>query len=379
LVTRSVLLLSRADRGYDPDSVLTARVPLPSGYTIEQRRQLVGAVLDRLRAVPGVTDAAYGTALPFLSFAGFTAFTMRSPRSPDVELSVQAAQRIVSPDYFTAMRLRVRDGRPLTAADTRTGPPAVVVNRTFAQQYLGERPVGSHIPQRGPRAGGIRFADTNADWEVVGVVDDMREDMNAPPQPEVFASINQITDESTNFSFDPILIVRTTGDPGVYTSILRDLVREQAPTVALDSVMTMDDRVRSSLSRPRLLAVMLMSFALFSALIVGVGLYGVVSFSVVQRTREIGVRSALGAQRRDIIALVLKQTLWIAAAGIVLGLALAIPSTKLLSAFLYGIGPEDPAVLVGVPVVILVVVAAACLMPARRAVSIGPLVAIRAK
>src|SRR5439155_8562338 len=176
-----------------PVNVLTARLPLPPGYPTERRSQLLEALIDRVRAVPGVTHAAYGTALPFVSFGGFTAFTMRSSRNPDVELNVQAAQRVVSPDYFSAMRLRLVAGRALTDADTTTTQPVIVVNRTFARQYLGERPLGFHIPQRGPRAGGIRFADDNADWEVVGVVDDMRQDMDSPLQPEIFASVRQIT------------------------------------------------------------------------------------------------------------------------------------------------------------------------------------------
>jgi putative ABC transport system permease protein len=302
---------------------------------------------------------------------------MRSPRNPDVEMNVQAAQRVVTPEYFAAMRLRLIAGRTLTDQDTPTSPPVVVVNRTFANQYLGERPIGFRIPPRGPRAGGIRFADEKADWEVVGVVDDMRQDVESPLQPEIFASIKQITPKTTNLTFDPILVIRTTGNPTIYVPTLRALVRDEAPALALDSIMTMEDRVMSSLAKPRLYAIVLVWFGGFAVLLVGVGLFGVVSFSVAQRTREIGVRAALGAQSRDIIALVLRQALWIVAVGVVLGLAATLASARALSAFLYGISPHDMPTFAAVATLIVIVAIIACVVPARRAANIDPLQALR--
>src|SRR5439155_1068246 len=228
-------------------NVLTARLPRPPAYPAERRNQLLETLVERLRAVPGVTHAAYSSGLPFVSSGGFSAFNMRSPRNPDVEIEVQATLRLVSPDYFAAMRLRLVAGRTLTDADTTATPAAIVVNRTFARQYLGEHPLGVHIPQRGPRAGGLRFPDDRAEWQVVGVVDDMRQDsVDAPLQPEIFASFRQIAPASLR-TFDPILVVRTTGDPTTYVSTLRSLVHEEAPALALDSVMTMEDRVKTSL------------------------------------------------------------------------------------------------------------------------------------
>jgi predicted permease len=378
LLTRSLLSLIRADRGYDPVNVLTARLPLPPGYPAERRGQLLETLVERLRAVPGVTHAAYSTALPFVSNGGFTAFRMRSPRNPDLEVDVQATQRIVSPDYFAAMRLRVRAGRALSDADSTTTPPAIVVNQTFVRQYLGEHPLGFHIPQRGPRAGGLRFPDANADWEVVGVVDDMRQDsVDAPPQPEIFASFKQLVPGAMR-NFDPILVVRTTADPTAYVSSLRSLVHEQAPALALDSVMTMEDRVMTSLAKPRLYAVVLAWFGAFALLIAGVGLFGVLSFSVAQRTREIGVRSALGAQPLDIVRLVLRQALSIVSVGVLSGLAVAQAGVHLLSTFLYGISPHDTLTLVAVPIVVLAAAAVACVVPARRAAKVDPLTALRA-
>jgi putative ABC transport system permease protein len=324
-----------------------------------------------------VTHAAYSTALPFVSNGGFAAFNMRSPRNPDVEIDVQATQRIVSPGYFSAMRLRLRAGRTLSDLDTPTTSPVVVVNRSFARQYLGDQPVGEHIPQHGTRAG-IRFYDEHAGWEVVGVVDDMRQDsVDAPLQPEIFASFKQIAPNGMR-NFDPILVVRTAADPTAYVSVLRGLVHEQAPALVLDSVMTMEDRVMTSLARPRLYAVVLVGVGAFALLIAGVGVFGVLSFSVAQRTREIGVRSALGAQRHDIVALVLRQALWIVGAGVAIGVAVALAGVRLLSTFLYGISPHDALTFVAVPIVVVAVAGVACLVPASRAAKVDPLAALRA-
>jgi predicted permease len=378
LLTRSLMSLIRADRGYDPANVLTARLPLPPGYPAERRTQLLETLVGRLGAVPGVTHAAYGTGLPFVSNGALSAFKIRSPLNPNLEVDAQATLRMVSTDYFPAMGLRLVAGRALSDADTTTTPPAIVVNQTFAQQYLGAHAIGFRIPQRGPRAGAVIFSDQNADWEVVGVVDDMRQDsVQAPPQPEVFASFKQVMPSSIR-NFDPILVVRTTGEPAGYVSTLRSLVHEQAPTVALDSVMTMEDRVMMSLAKPRLYAVVLAWFGAFALLIAGVGLFGALSSSVAQRTREIGVRSALGARTHDIVALVLRQTLWIVGAGVAIGLAAALVGVRTLSAFLYGISPYDAWTFVAVPIVIVAVAAVACLLPARRAAQVDPLAALRA-
>jgi putative ABC transport system permease protein len=376
LLTRSFVALMRADRGYDPVNVLTARLPLPNGFEPERRIQLLDTVIDRLRVVPGVTHAAFSTALPFVSNGGFVAFTMRSPRNPGVEMDVQATQRIVSPEYFAAMRLRLVAGRTLSAADTSASPPAIVVNHSFAKKYLGDQPIGTRIPQRGGRAG-VRFRDDRTDWEVVGVVDDMRQDsVDAALQPEIFASFTQIAPAGIR-NFDPILVLRTAADPASYVPTLRALVREAAPAVALDSVMTMEDRVMTSLARPRLYVVVLVGFAAFALLIAGVGLFGVLSYSVALRTREIGVRTALGAQARDIVWLVLRQAAVIAVVGIAVGLWTSFAASRYLSTFLYGVDPHDAFSFGAVSLVLVVVTIAACIVPARRAAKVDPLQALR--
>jgi predicted permease len=378
LLVRSFASLIQADRGYDPVNVLTARLPLPPDYPAERRGQLLDTFVERLKAVPGVTHAAYSTALPFVSLGGFTAFNMPSPRDPAVEVNVQAAQRMVSPDYFAAMRLRLVAGRTLAPSDTAATTPAIVVNQSFAKQFLGEHPVGTRLPKRGASAGGLRFAN-DAEWEVVGVVDDMRQDsVQAPLQPEVFALLQQLAPGAVR-NFDPILVIRTASDPVAYVARLREIIRAAAPDIAVDSVMTMQDRVMASLATTRLYALAVAAFASFAALIAGVGLFGVMSFSVAQRTRELGIRSALGAGARDIVRHVLGQALWTAGLGITVGLAAAAAGVRLLSSFLYGVAQHDPATFAVVPSIMLLVAVAACLVPARRAASVDPLIALKSR
>ena len=284
LLTRNWLSLAATDRGYDPTNVLTARLPLPPDYPTERRLALLETLVARLAAMPGVAHAAYSPSLPFVSPGGFAAFTMRMPANSGEDVAVQATQRIVSPGYFGAMGLRLVEGRLLAESDTARTPPAIVVNRTFARQYLGDHPLGVRIPPRGPRAGYLRFADDTAEWQVVGVVDDMRQEgVEAQPQPEIFVSSKQLVPAAMS-NVEPMIVMRTTTPPLTHVSTLRRVVRELAPAAALDSVMTMEDRVSESLARPRLYAVVLGWFGGFAVLIAAVGLFGTLSFSVAQRT-----------------------------------------------------------------------------------------------
>ncbi len=247
----------------------------------------------------------------------------------------------------------------------------IVVSRSFAAKYLGRAPVGTVVPNLGMcRGGGDR-------WQVVGVVDDVRQgSVTDAPQPELFLSFRQIG--CTNAVSDPVVVVRTAADPSPYAAIVRDLLRQQSPTLALDSVVTMDDRLMTSLARPRTYALLLGGFAVFALAIAGVGLFGVLSYSVAQRTREIGVRTALGAQARDIARLVFRQGLAIAGAGVAVGLPISAATVRTLSAFLYGVAAYDAASFIVVPMVLAAVAVVACLVPARRAARIDPLRALRA-
>jgi len=284
---------------------------------------------------------------------------------------VQTGMRIVSPSYFAALGMRVSEGRPLSDTDTSAALPVVVVNRAFATRYLDGRAIGRELPA------GLDDARGEQRWQVVGVVDDVRmRNMTDPPQPEIFVSYRQITRGMR--AANPTIVIRTAGDPHRFVPELRHLLSEQDPTLVLDSVFTMDERLLQNLARPRLYAIMLGGFAAFALAIAGVGLFGVLSYAVAQRSREIAVRSALGARPSQIVRMVVRQGLTIAVGGIVVGLIAAVVLAGSMATFLYGVTPHDAVTFVSVPLLLLVVTAIACFVPARRAARLDPLRVLRA-
>jgi len=376
LLVRSFSALTRADRGYDPHNLVTARVSMPRAVTFQQKSRLTDAVRDRLGALPGVTEVGFGNALPFVTSGGFRGFNIPSPTHSAGNVQIQTIVRAVSPSFFKALRLRVLAGRALDDTDTATARPTIVVNRSFASQYLGATPVGTSIALN---VGGHR------DWEVVGVVEDMLQGglLGRPPtrfggigeplQPELFFAAAQWTTPLQEL----MLVARTSGDPAALTPTLRAVVREADPTVALDSVMTMDERVGASLARPRIYAVLLAAFAACALVIATVGLFGVLSYTTSRRTREIGVRTALGARPRDVATLVMREALGVAVAGAAAGVLLAFVLASSISTLLYGVSTSDPVSFTVAPAVLIVAALAACAIPARRAARLDPVKALR--
>jgi predicted permease len=376
LLARSFNALVDVDRGFDPRGLLTIRLPQPPKTTFEQRMTFLNRLHERLGALPTVTDVAFGNTLPFVSSGGFRGMDMYLPRDPATKAQVQSAMHAVSPEYFRAMRLRVMEGRTFQPSDT-DATTSIVVNRTFASRYLGDRPLGQRL-----NLGLVNVPES----EVVGVVDDMRLGSTGnessmfggvldPPLPEIFVSHRQ-------WPFpieDVIVVIRTSDDPSALASTARAIVREENPSVPVDSILTMEDRVAASLAGPRSYAVFLVGFALCALAIAGVGLFGVLSYTTSQRTREIGLRSALGATRRDLLALVGEQALTITCAGLAVGLAAAFVLSQSLSALIYGISARDALSFLVVPLVLTVVSILACAAPAWRATKIDPLIALRSE
>ena len=374
LLGRSFQALINVDRGYDPANLLTARLPLPSGPTFAKSAAMFESIKERMRALPGVTHAAFGNALPLVSAGGMTGLNVRLPRDPATESKIQALHRTVDPDYFGAMGLRLVAGRLLSDSDSTTAQPVLVVNRSFADQYLGADPVGRRLTLNLYR---------RAEWEIVGVVEDMKQGglqtgsfvaTTDAAQPEMFSSYRQFGEMRLDTVF---FLARAQSDPSRLVPSVRALVREQAPALVLDSVVTMEERVMASLSRPRAYALVVGVMAAFALAIACVGLFGVLSYSVAQRAREIGVRTALGATTADVVTLVLRSGLAIVAAGLAGGLAAAGLLVQSLSKILYGVGPFDPVTFAIVPLFLVLAATVACVAPARRAARIDPLRALR--
>ena len=376
LLARSFNALIDVDRGFDPRGLLTMRLPQPPKTTFAQRMTLLDRLHERLGALPAVTDVAFGDALPFVSTGGYRGMDMYLPRDPATKTPVQTTMHVVSPEYFRAMRLRVTEGRSLQPSDGESAT-AIVVNRTFASRYLGDRPLGQQL--------NLGLANVPVS-EVVGVVDDMRlgsvgneaatfGGVLDPPMPEIFLS-----HQRWPFPIqDLIIVIRTADDPAALAAAARTIVREEDPTLPVDSILTMEDRVAASLAGPRSYAVFLVGFALCALAIAGVGLFGVLSYTTSQRTREIGLRSALGATRRDLLALVGEQALTITCAGLAVGLAAAFVLSQSLSALIYGISARDTLSFLVVPLALIVVSILACAAPAWRATKIDPLIALRSE
>jgi putative ABC transport system permease protein len=376
LLGRSLHALINIDRGYDPHYLLTARLPLPSGSTFAKTGATFQDITDRIRALPGVAQASFGNALPLVSSGGMSGFTVRLPRDPSTAARVQTMHRTVAPGYFAAMGVRLRAGRLLTDSDTETSQAVLVVNQSFADQYLGDAPIGRRIALSLYR---------RTEWEIVGVVDDMKQggletagfvQTADAAQPEMFSSYRQVGEMTPESIF---FVARTAGDPSALAPAVRAVVRELAPALVLESTMTMEDRLMSSLSRPRAYAVVLGGFAAFALAVAVVGLFGVLSYSVAQRSREIGVRTALGARTANIVGLVLRSALLVTTAGLTVGLAAAALLVESLSKILYGIRPLDPVTFTLVPLALAVAAALACVAPARRAARIDPLRALRSQ
>jgi putative ABC transport system permease protein len=377
LLTRSFVRLLDADLGYDASNVLTARLVLGDGeYAPERRLAILEDVLQRLRAVPGVTQAAFSNSIPFTGGESLSSFPLK--RRDGSTIQVQTGMRQVSPGYFAAMGQRVVEGRAFSADDARGSETPVIVNREFSRKYLDGKAVGWMLPgNTKPQA----IASAAQGRPIVGVVEDtVRRDVTDTPQPEIYYTPSHARDATSLqqvHASDLNVIVRTSSDPRDAVPSLRAIVTTAAPSAPLESVMTMRDRVADSLSRPRLYAVLLGTFAAFALAIAGVGLFGVLSYSVALRTREIGVRAALGAQTADIVRLVVRHAVVIAGAGLAMGLVASFWITAALRTFLYGVTPHDGLTFAAVAALLMLVAIAASIVPARRAARVDPVEVLR--
>jgi predicted permease len=362
LLIRSFVSLMSADTGYDASGVLMAQVSLPDqSYTPERRGQLMARVLERLHAQPGVTAAAWADTAPFSSSAALSSFPLKKRDGSTTQ--IQTGHRWISPEYFAALGQRVIEGRTFTAADDANTQRVAIVNREFSRKYLDGKALGWALP------------GDKAERPIVGVVDDaIRREITDTPQPEIYSSVLQAPPDSGDLS----LIVRTTGEPRQLAPALRAAVHEQDALVALDNVLTLEDLISRSIAQPRLYAIVLACFAGFALAIAAVGLFGVLSYTVAQRRREIGVRAALGATTRNIVGLVARQSLAIVAVGLAVGLLVAMWAARLLGSLLYGITTHDIASFAGVAGLLFAVAVVATLVPARRAAKVDPARVLRA-
>ena len=365
LLVKSFRQLLAVEPGFDPHGVLTMDVALPQAKYAE--RQQITSFYERLieqaAAMPGVEAAGAVSVLPLAGNdnSNFVQIEGRPPQPPGQAL--RAGRRNVSADYFRALGIPVKRGRAFSASDSGEAPPVVVINEAMARSFFaGEEPVGKRI----------RTGDRSPWVEVVGVVGDVRHrGLDVDTRPEMFFPHLQTPSRQMT------LAVRTAGDPLALAGPLRERVRELDRDQPVGNVKTMEAWVGESVASRRFSVLLLGVFACVAAGLAALGLYGVVSYTVAQRTHEIGLRVALGASPRDVLRLVIRQGMTLTLVGTAVGLLAALALTRVMSGLLYGVGATDPATFVTVPLLLVAVALLACYLPARRATNVDPMVALR--
>jgi len=385
LLIRSVVNLANVDPGYEAAHVMTAQVSLPRGrYSAgPQFAAFTEELTTRLQRLNGVRGVGYARQLPTVRMRQLTLlrFTPEMPARPPAPAPFDGRQRteepdtrLVSRDFLKVMGVRLIAGRMFDAQDAAGRPQVMLINQTLAKSgFLGENPIGRQV-----------YALGRAPWEVVGVVSDVRQfDLDQDPDPQIFIDYRQEPPPPAPLPIlagpppAPYFAVRTADDPLAVAASMRGIVRELEPQATLDNIASMEQLVSNSFARPRLYAVLLGIFAGVAVALTAIGIYGVMAYSVAQRIREIGIRMALGAQRGDVMGLVLRQSLVLTALGIAAGIAGAFAMTRYLQQMLFGLTALDPPTFLFVALAFGLIATLAAFVPARRATRVDPLAALR--
>ena len=373
LVIRSFVELQRTDLGFRPDNVLTFRLTLYGQKYPEPHRwaTLFRTVLERVEALPGVEDAGVVLLRPLSGPIGWDYdFTLEGQSQTEQATNPTSNHERVSPGYFRTMGIPLVAGRDFTWSDTETSQPVIIVNQSTAERFWpGQDPIGKRL-----RFG--RFAQTGRPWmTIVGVVGDARYREIEAVRPDLYVPFLQ----DPHWAMDVVL--RTKSDPMTLARPVTDVVRSIDPGLPVANLTTMEREIGDSVARPRLRTLILALFAGLALVLAAVGLYGIIAYSVAQRGHEIGIRMALGADRRQVLGLILRQGLGLTLAGLAAGLAgaVAVVATGWLGDLLYNVKPTDVFTFAVVPLLLIAVALLASLLPARRATRVDPLVVLRAE
>lgn len=374
LMMRTMYALRHVPLGFKTDHLLVTNLTAPGDVYTDQNAAAVvwQPLLDAVRRVPGVRGAALSTVMPFKHPVEWLTVVYKTDWT---EGNVQAVVRAASPGLVNVLGVRMRRGRFFNEGDTATSLPVAVVNRVFVDRYLGG---GSALGKQ------IRYGRVPTTATIVGVIDDIRQDsVTHASMPELYICIPQVMRD--NPLYRPIvskymeLAVRTEVQPDAIIGELRRVITQANPHLAIGEFSTMQEAVEDSVGAQKLAAQVIEVFGGLALLITVAGLYGLLSYLVEQRTQEIGIRMALGADRGAIVAMVMRQTLVLMGAGAVIGVGLALWSNRLLHGFLYGVSTSDPWTMGFAPLVVVTCGLVAALVPARRAASVNPVEALRAE
>jgi len=368
LLIHSFIRVMNIDPGFDPHHVLTAYLNVPENqYPGLKRPQFYDELLPRLRALPGVESVAAGGPFPLSRGAMIIGFTIEGrPVAKGDEYD--EAVGVVTPGFFSTLRIPLLAGRDFLPTDDSKNPIVAIVNESFARKYFsGENPIGRRIKP------GLGDDITNdVPREIVGVVGDAKsKTLTAAMEPRYYLPYKQA------IIFSPPLVIRTTGDPLSLVGSVRDVLAQLDSNIPLYRISTAEDYLSLSAAQPRFQTVLITSFAVIALLLAAVGLYAVLSYMVAQRTLEIGLRLALGAQRESVLGLILRRGVALAAGGLAIGLVVSLLLTRFLQQLLYGVKPFDPLTFVVVSAVLLLVSAIASSVPAYRAARLDPMQTLR--
>jgi putative ABC transport system permease protein len=365
LLIRTLERLLDQPLGFDPNRIVTAYAVLPASRYPDSiaRREFFRRQLEAVSALPGIQAAALASNLPVEGGVNGD-IGIEGKELPNDEAPV-AEKRVVSANYFQVVGARLVSGRWPDARDAAGAPPIVIVNQSFARRWLpGEAAVGKRV---------AFFWETEGFQTIAGVIGDLREgSLDQPSRPAIYIPVEQGGPSDAMY-----LLVRSAMHPSDLIALVRRTVAGIDPQLPLFEVRTLSDVIRTDVAGQSLSASILGAFAALALLLAAVGLYGVILFSVVQRTQELGLRAALGAQRGDLLWLVMRQGTGFVIAGILLGAAGALGLTRLMASRLYGVGPSDPPTFAFVAILLAAVTLAAVAGPALRATRADPLQALR--
>ena len=371
LLGESFLRLQRVRPGFDPANVVTARIALPdSSYSKNaQAAEFFRKLLARVSTLPGVNSAAAAWWIPLSGSEIAFNFDIQQHPLPKSEQPI-AQVNVVTHDYFKTLRTKVARGRDFNARDDNNAPKVMIVSEAFAKQFFpGEDPIGKRIaPNGSPESGDPPVR------EIVGVVEDIHLiSLRDAPKPQIYIPHEQFPVQSL------MMLVRTQDDPRFVGSALRDALNEIDKDVPVYRVRPLTDYVSQSVAQPRLNALLVSLFALIALLLAAAGIFGVMSYSVTQRTQEIGIRFALGAQRGEVMRLIVSQGMRLVLIGVALGFVGIFALTRLLQSLLFGIGATDLTTMLCVTIILGLIAFVACWLPAMRASRVDPIIALRSE
>ena len=379
LMIRSFYALESVDPGFNPHGVLSMIVPVAGSKEAapERRPVFYQQMIEHVRALPGVVSAAGINHAPISGDLWDRNFIIEGRPKPGPTDTPDAVYRIATPGYFQTMGIQLVAGRDIAITDNASAPPVVVVNERLARDFWpNENPIGQHI---------ALTSDASTRWlTIIGVAKNAVEhDWSAKAAPEMYLAAFQTPEFLGGMGLGNsayiTLVVRTAGDPGAIASSVKSAIWSLDSQLPITGVIAMDDAVAQANAQPRFEMLLLAVFAIVALVLAAVGIYGVMSYSVARRTHEIGIRISLGAARADVLLLVIRQGLILALTGSAVGIVTALILARLMTKLLYGIAPTDPITFAGVAVLLIAVALVASYIPARRAMRIDPVTAMRSE